>query len=321
MALFKQPQQNPDVINGRQLVSRPMTDEEMEALIASTEDPDMRAEYASMLEDCRLDPDNRNWYVMWTNRTKDTDEEVAHGWFDGLPMNYSVEISYGVFEGFEGKNYDLETLVNLGNWALRKNNTLNFIEVEAGTNEVAQKLMRMGFKVDDARNAVDAGEDGEDGEDAAPVQEPVPAVVAKLAAVAEAAIPEDAEPVAAAEGADAAADAEAEGEAAEPEADLTGHYVVERPVNNSMFMFMLLGMLLGMLVGSSAGMIVGALIGAGLGWFMNSTAKKRMADIRAARDEAILNGTEEDADEDLEEGAPAAASETDADPAPVTEEN
>ncbi len=53
------------VIKTKRMLLSPMSDQEIEKLIETTESEEMRIAYGEMLSGCKSDPGNRVWYAPW----------------------------------------------------------------------------------------------------------------------------------------------------------------------------------------------------------------------------------------------------------------
>ncbi|MBR3474291.1 MAG: GNAT family N-acetyltransferase [Oscillospiraceae bacterium] len=101
------------------LLLSPLSEEEMEALIAEEADPELRQAYGEMLQGCRREPDKRLWYAVWAIRLKSRPGTVIGDFcFKGLNPDGMVEIGYGLRQGFCGKGYMTETVRAVTAWAL-----------------------------------------------------------------------------------------------------------------------------------------------------------------------------------------------------------
>ena len=53
------------VIKTKRMLLQPMSDGEMETLMAASDSEELRTAYGEMLAGCRRDPANRIWYAPW----------------------------------------------------------------------------------------------------------------------------------------------------------------------------------------------------------------------------------------------------------------
>ena len=129
------------------LIIYPVSDGEMERLIAGTEDPGLRQAYAEMLGGCRQDPGRRVWYAVWYMELKDAPGVIAGDLsFKGLGQDGTAEIGYGLREGFCGRGYMTEAVKALTRWALAQPGVTR-VEAETEPDNAASQrvLERAGF--------------------------------------------------------------------------------------------------------------------------------------------------------------------------------
>ena len=136
-------------IKAKRLTLRPMSDGEIEALIARIDDDDLRAAYGEMLDGCKREPENRIWYAPWKMTLKDSQEFIGDLCFKGPVKNHSVEIGYGIQPEYEGRGYTTEALQALTKWAFGQKDVV-FVEAEtAPDNRASQRVLeKCGFVPD-----------------------------------------------------------------------------------------------------------------------------------------------------------------------------
>ena len=136
-------------IKTKRMTLSPMADGEIETLMASINDDDLRAAYGEMLYGCKRDPQNRVWYAPWKMVVTDTQEYVGDLCFKGPVKNYSVEIGYGVLPEHENNGYASEALQAMTQWAFRQKEVV-FIEAETvPDNKASQRVLeKCGFVPD-----------------------------------------------------------------------------------------------------------------------------------------------------------------------------
>ena len=136
-------------IKTKRMVLCPMTDAETEALIARTDDDELRAAYGEMLEGCKGDPANRVWYAPWRMALKDGAENIGDLCFKGPAENHSVEIGYGIQPEYEGKGYTTEAVQAMTQWAFGQKDVV-FVEAETDPdNKASQRVLeKCGFAAD-----------------------------------------------------------------------------------------------------------------------------------------------------------------------------
>ncbi len=140
------------------LVLYPIGEQMMIDIIEKESDPEMKKAYSEMLEGVlRAPEEERMWSAVWYMELKDEPGTIVGDFcFKGLGKDGTVEIGYGLHEGFCGRGYMTETVRCVSAWAM----SLEYINrVEAETepdNEASQKvLFRAGY--------AKTGETGEEG--------------------------------------------------------------------------------------------------------------------------------------------------------------
>lgn len=135
----------------------PVSDGEMERLIAAQDDPGLKQAYAEMLRGCLAHPEHRVWHAVWYMELKGDPGVVAGDLsFKGLGPDGTAEIGYGLREGFCGRGYMTEAVAALARWALSQPGVTR-VEAETEPDNIASQrvLARAGF--------VPAGTFGEEG--------------------------------------------------------------------------------------------------------------------------------------------------------------
>ncbi len=145
------------MITIKRLILSAATDEEMEQMLASESDEEMKAAYAEMLNGCRKYPEARIWYALWLMKLADApDEAIGSLCFKGISSDGIVEIGYGIKPAYEGQGYTSEAVNALAHWAMMQPGVKR-VEAETDPGNIpSQKVLRnAGF--------VPAGETGEEG--------------------------------------------------------------------------------------------------------------------------------------------------------------
>lgn len=137
------------VIKTKRMFLQPMSDEEIEKLIAATESDELRTAYGEMLSGCKSDPANRSWFAPWRMTLKDNDTYIGDLAFKGPARENAVEIGYGILPGYEGKGYAAEAVQAMTQWAFG-NSEVVFVEAEtAPDNKASQRVLeKCGFTAD-----------------------------------------------------------------------------------------------------------------------------------------------------------------------------
>ena len=118
----------------------------MEELIQGQRDPELKSAYAEMLEGCLAHPDQWQWYAAWTISRSDglfLDDLC----FKGRSPDGSVEIGYGLSEGYWGQGYATEAVTAAVEWALCQPGVLR-VEAETAPENIASQrvLAKCGFR-------------------------------------------------------------------------------------------------------------------------------------------------------------------------------
>ena len=132
-------------IETKRLKLYPASQAQMEAIIDSEADIELRKAYTQMLEGCLRQPDQWQWYAMWMIELRDG-THVGDLCFKGLEADGAVEIGYGIMEEYRGHGYATEAVDAAAAWALRQPSV---IRVEAETesdNRASQRVLeKCGF--------------------------------------------------------------------------------------------------------------------------------------------------------------------------------
>ena len=119
--------------------------EQMEAMIASEQNEELKKAYTEMLEGCLRHPDQWEWFAMWMIELRDG-THIGDLCFKGLDANGMAEIGYGILEEYQGQGYAAEAVGAAVNWALQQ---LGVTRVEAETaldNRASQRVLeKCGF--------------------------------------------------------------------------------------------------------------------------------------------------------------------------------
>ena len=137
---------NEAMLNTERLRIYPATQGQMEAMIASEQDEDLRKAYTEMLDGCLQHPDQWDWYAVWMIEKTDG-THIGDLCFKGLRENGIAEIGYGILEAFQGQGYATEAVQAACRWAfLNPDVTSLEAETDAG-NAVSQRvLQKCGFR-------------------------------------------------------------------------------------------------------------------------------------------------------------------------------
>lgn len=144
-------------IETERLYLYPVSNGEMEKLIAEETNAELQRAYQEMLQGCINEPDKRLWYAVWYMELKDKPGTIVGDFsFKGITADGMVELGYGLREGFCGQGYMTETVKAVTAWALAQDGVTR-VEAETDSDNVAsQKVLdKAGFRP--------TGEVGEEG--------------------------------------------------------------------------------------------------------------------------------------------------------------
>ena len=125
----------------------PLSDGEMEKLIAEEVNTEMKQAYLEMLNGCKQNTEQRIWYAVWNLQLNDgTDRNVGDLSFKGLDSNGIVEIGYGIKKEYEGMGYMTEAVVAMSRWASEQIG-VKYVEAETNLdNKASQRVLeKAGF--------------------------------------------------------------------------------------------------------------------------------------------------------------------------------
>ncbi len=157
------------IIETPRLLLYPLGDKEMEVLIENETDAELKQAYSEMLQGCVKDPGNRMWYAAWLMELRSSPGTVVGDFcFKGLNPDGTVEIGYGLRDGFCGNGYMTEALKEITGWALSQPGVTGIEAETAPDNAPSQKVLAScGF--------VPTGVTGEEGPRFVYVKQPSPA--------------------------------------------------------------------------------------------------------------------------------------------------
>ncbi len=91
------------MLHTERLCIYPASREQMEAMIASEQDEELKKAYSEMLDGCLRHPDQWDWYAVWMIEKPDG-TQIGDLCFKGLRENGIAEIGYGIM-GEEGPRF------------------------------------------------------------------------------------------------------------------------------------------------------------------------------------------------------------------------
>ena len=124
----------------------PASREQMEAMIDSEQDAELKEAYTEMLDGCLKHPDQWDWYAAWMIEKRDA-TPVGDLCFKGLGDDGVAEIGYGILEEYRGQGYAAEAVQAVCRWAFR-HSELRALEAEtAPENTASQRVLeKCGFR-------------------------------------------------------------------------------------------------------------------------------------------------------------------------------
>ena len=126
----------------------PASREQMEAMIASEQDEELKKAYSEMLDGCLRHPNQWDWYAVWMIEKRDG-THIGDLCFKGLRENGIAEIGYGVLEAFQGQGYATEALHAACRWAVLHPDAQSLeAERDAGNAASQRVLEKCGFRPD-----------------------------------------------------------------------------------------------------------------------------------------------------------------------------
>ena len=134
------------MLNTDRLRIYPASQEQMEAMIASEQDEELKKAYTEMLEGCLRHPDQWDWYAIWMIEKTDG-THVGDLCFKGLRENGIAEIGYGILEEYRRQGYATEAVQAACRWAFR-HAEVKSLEAETETENAASQrvLEKCGFR-------------------------------------------------------------------------------------------------------------------------------------------------------------------------------
>ena len=134
------------MLNTERLRIYPASREQMETVIASEQEEELKKAYTEMLQGCLRHPDQWEWYAIWMIEKTDG-THIGDFCFKGLREDGIAEIGYGILEEHRGQGYATEAVQAACQWAFGHAEVeLLEAETDAG-NAVSQRvLQKCGFR-------------------------------------------------------------------------------------------------------------------------------------------------------------------------------
>ena len=134
------------MLNTERLRIYPASREQMEAMIASEQEEELKEAYTEMLEGCLRRPDQWDWYAIWMIEKTDG-THIGDLCFKGLRENGIAEIGYGILEEYQGQGYATEAAQAACRWAFL-HPAVKSLEAETDAENAASQrvLEKCGFR-------------------------------------------------------------------------------------------------------------------------------------------------------------------------------
>ena len=124
----------------------PASREQMETMIVSERDEELKKAYSEMLEGCLRHPEQWEWYAVWMIEKTDG-THVGDLCFKGLRENGIAEIGYGILAAFQGQGYATEAVQAACRWAWGHAEVKSLeAETDAGNAASQRVLEKCGFR-------------------------------------------------------------------------------------------------------------------------------------------------------------------------------
>ena len=133
------------MLNTDRLRIYPASREQMEAMIASEQEEELKKAYDEMLEGCLRHPDQWDWYAIWMIEKTDG-THIGDFCFKGLREDGIAEIGYGILEEYQGQGYATEAVQAACRWAFQHPQVKTLeAETDAGNAASQRVLQKCGF--------------------------------------------------------------------------------------------------------------------------------------------------------------------------------
>ncbi|MCE5196423.1 MAG: GNAT family N-acetyltransferase [Negativicutes bacterium] len=131
-----------DKVTSKRLIISAYTEEEMDQLIAATDDCNKNEAYRAMLQGMRDHQDQYLWYTNWKICLQQSGLILGSARFMGPPNdNHEVEIDYDLGAACQNQGYRTEALEELCAWAFRHADCF-YVQAETSVqNTAAQEVL------------------------------------------------------------------------------------------------------------------------------------------------------------------------------------
>jgi RimJ/RimL family protein N-acetyltransferase len=135
-----------DMTETKRIRIYPASRAQMENMIASERDDDLKKAYGEMLEGSLAHPKERKWYALWMIEKADG-THIGDLCFKGCDTDRNPEIGYGILEAFQGRGYAAEAVGLALQWAFR-HPEIKAVEAETDPDNIASQrvLEKCGFR-------------------------------------------------------------------------------------------------------------------------------------------------------------------------------
>ena len=134
------------MLNTERLRIYPASREQMETMIASEQEEELKKAYTEMLEGCLRHPNQWDWYVIWIIEKTDG-THIGDLCFKGLREDGIAEIGYGILEEHQGQGYATEAVQAACHWAFLHPDVRSLEAETDAENAASQRVLeKCGFR-------------------------------------------------------------------------------------------------------------------------------------------------------------------------------
>ena len=134
------------MLNTERLRIYPASREQIEAMIASEQEEELKKAYSEMLEGCLRHSDQWDWYAIWMIEKTDG-THIGDLCFKGLREDGIAEIGYGILEAFQGQGYATEAVRAACRWAFLHPDVRSLEAETDAENAASQRVLeKCGFR-------------------------------------------------------------------------------------------------------------------------------------------------------------------------------
>ena len=134
------------MLNTERLRIYPASREQIEDMIASEQEEELKKAYSEMLEGCLRHSDQWDWYAIWMIEKTDG-THIGDLCFKGLREDGIAEIGYGILEAFQGQGYATEAVRAACRWAFLHPDVRSLEAETDAENAASQRVLeKCGFR-------------------------------------------------------------------------------------------------------------------------------------------------------------------------------